>query len=135
MSISTSANAIPLPNSYGSLKALPVPKKILWKKLAVHLKDEIKFIPFEEILYCEASNNYATIFTRGGSAYLCAKTLKEIESKLPADTFMRIHHSYLINMHCIVSLKKQTSELEIENKLLLPISRTKKDELYELLNL
>lgn len=134
MSISTSATAIALPNNFGNLKALPVPKKILWQKLAVLTKDEIRFIPFDDIIYCMASNNYVTIFTRSGRPYLCSKTLKDIESKLPSDIFIRIHHSYLVNLHSITSLKRQTNELEIENKLLLPISRSRKNELYELFN-
>ncbi len=135
MNMSTPASTIPLQKSFGSLKALPAPKKISWKKLAVAMTDEIRFIPFEEIVYCMATSNYTTIFIQNGTSYLCCKTLKDIEARLPSDTFIRIHQSYLVNLHCITSLKKQTSELEIDNKLLLPVSRNKKTELYELFNL
>jgi two-component system LytT family response regulator len=128
------ANAIQLPSHFGNVKHLTILKKIAWKKLAVYTKDEIKFIPFEDISYCLASNNYATIFTRNGSSYLCAKTLKEIESKLPSDLFIRIHHSYLVNIQFITSLKRHSNELEIDNKIILPISRSRKNELYELFN-
>jgi len=161
MNISTPASTIPLQKSFGSLKALPAPvapvhvltnrnlhplkeidredtnhgKRVSWKKLAVAMTDETRFIPFEDIVYCMSTSNYTTIFIRGGTSYLCCKTLKDIEAKLPSDTFIRIHQSYLVNLHCITSLKKNTGELEIENKLLLPISRYKKTELYELFNL
>ena len=142
-----SAPTIPLQKKYSNLKALPTPVapvRVLipdsrgnpyWKKLAVAMTDETRFIPFEDIIYCMATSNYTTIFIRGGTSYLCCKTLKDIEAKLPSDTFVRIHQSYLVNLHCITSLKKQTSELEIDNKLLLPVSRNKKMELYELFNL
>ena len=114
---------------------MPASKKIAWKKLAVSTSNEVRFIPFEAIIYCKATSNYTTVYVQGGTSYLCCKTLKDVEARLPADMFIRIHHSYLVNLHCITSLKKNTGELEIENKLLLPISRNKKMELYELFNL
>ncbi|MES2774428.1 MAG: LytTR family DNA-binding domain-containing protein [Bacteroidota bacterium] len=135
MEISTSATAIPLRKSYGNLKAIPAPKKLLLKKLAVALSDETRFIDFEDIVYCKADNNYTTVFTKCGKSYLCCKTLKDIEAKLPADNFIRIHHSYLVNLQSITALKKQSCELEIDNRLLLPVSRTQKTALYELLGL
>ena len=135
MDISTSAFPIALQKSYTSLKAIPVAKKPMLKKLAITLNDETRFINYEEIVYCKSDNNYTTVFTKGGKSYLCCKTLKDIEAKLPADNFIRIHHSYLVNLHSITALKKQSCEVEIENKLMLPVSRTQKNALYELLGL
>lgn len=129
------ATTIPLQKTYGALKVLEPHKKIVWKKLAISTNEEIRFIPFDDILYCKSTNNYTTIYTVNGKSYLCSKTLKDIESRLPADSFFRIHHSYVVNVQCITSLKKQTAELEINSKLLLPISRSKKAVLYELFNL
>ena len=99
------------------------------------MNDEVRFISFEEIIYCKSINNYTTVFIQGGKSYLCSKTLKDIESKLPSDVFFRIHHSYLVNLQSITALKKQSCEVEIENKLMLPVSRTQKTALYELLGL
>ena len=129
------AATILLQQNYPSLKILQAPKKKVLQKLAVTLNDEIRFIAFDDILYCMSTNNYTTIFLRSGISHLCCKTLKGIESKLPTDAFVRIHHSYLVNIHCITALKRQSSELELDNKLLLPISRTQKTALYELLGL
>ncbi len=135
MDISTSAVAIPLKKNYGKLKAIPPIKKSLLKKLAVSLSDEVRFIAFEDIIYCRSNSNYTTIFTQDGNHYLCCKTLKDIESKLPPDNFIRIHHSYLVNLQSITAFKKQSCELEIDNKLLLPVSRSHKTMLYELLGM
>ncbi len=135
MNISTSAIAVPLKKNYGKLKAIPPVKKSLLKKLVVSLSDEVRFIAFEDITYCRSTSNYTTIFTQDGKHYLCCKTLKEIESKLSSENFIRIHHSYLVNLHSITAFKKQSCELEIDNKLLLPVSRTYKTMLFELLGL
>lgn len=135
MDIYKSAVAIPLKKNYGNLIAIPPVKKTLLRKLAVSLSDEVRFIAFEDIIYCKSTSNYTTIFTQDGKSCLCCKTLKDIEAKLPPDSFIRIHHSYLVNLNSITAFKKQSCELEIDNKLLLPVSRTHKMALYELLGL
>ena len=124
------AQAVPL---RGLLKLLPPHKKTQWKKLAVANLDETRFIPFDEIMYCKSINNYTTVFVQNGKSYLCCKTLKETASSLPDNQFVRIHRSYLVNIQCISALKKHDNELELNNTISLPISRTQKTSLYYLL--
>ncbi|MES2774411.1 MAG: LytTR family DNA-binding domain-containing protein [Bacteroidota bacterium] len=129
------AITIPLQERSDAFKVLQVFKKIPIKKLAIAVNEEVRLIAFEDILYCKSTSNYTTIFTRSDKSYLCSKTLKEVESKLPQDIFFRIHQSYIVNLQCIVSLKKQCCELELENQLHIPFSVTKKSELYKLLGI
>ncbi len=133
--ITASLKPLPLNKPNDFLRMLPVVKKRNWQKLAVFLNDEIKFIPFEDILYCGSKSNYTNIHTLDGTAYLCCKTLKEVERKLPAENFIRIHHSYLVQLNCITALKKQTQEIELNNKQLLPYSRLLRNELYSIFGL
>jgi two-component system LytT family response regulator len=126
---------IPLPSVSISpvLSEMPALKKINWQKLAVHTMDEIRFIPFDDIVYCSAQINYTKIFTRDGKSFLCSKTLKDIENKLPGEVFLRIHHSHLVNLNDITALKKQDGKLEISNEILLPYSRNMKKYLADFL--
>jgi two-component system LytT family response regulator len=126
---------IPLPSVSISpvLAEMPALKKIKWPKLAVHTMDEIRFIPFDDIVYCSAQINYTKIFTRDGKSFLCSKTLKDIENKLPGEDFLRIHHSHLVNLNDITALKKQDGKLEISNEILLPYSRNMKKYLADFL--
>lgn len=135
MKTTNQAIAIPLPERSEPFKVLQVSKKMLFKKLAITVNDEVKFIAYEDIIYCKSTSNYTTVFTRFDTSYLCSKTLKDVESKLPQDLFFRIHHSYVVNVQCIVSLKKQCCELELENHLRIPFSGNKKSELYKLLGI
>lgn len=135
MQRSTSTIAIALEKSYPPLRIVDEPVRLKWKKLAIITTEEVRFIRFEDIVYCKSVSNYKTIYVQGGKSYFCSKTLKDIEDKLPKESFLRIHHSYLVNLHCITSLRKKTGEMEIDNKLLLPISRTQKKVLYEMLGL
>jgi two-component system, LytTR family, response regulator len=126
---------IPLPSVHTNavIAELPHVKKVNWKKLAVHTVDEIRFITFDDIVYCSAQVNYTRIFTRNGKSLLCSKTLKEIESKLPGEDFLRIHHSYLVNINEITAIKKQEGKLEICNEIILPYSRNMKKYLSDFL--
>jgi len=135
MERSTSPVIIPLEKSYPVLRIAAEQATINWKKLAISTTDEVRFIPYDDIIYCMSTSNYSTIFLRDGKSYFCSRTLKDIEDKLPKESFLRIHHSYLVNLHCITSLKRKTGEMEIENKVLLPVSRTQKKALYGMLGL
>jgi two-component system LytT family response regulator len=126
---------IPLPSvsTTAVLADFKVSKKVTWQKLAVHTMDEVRFIPFDDILYCSAQINYTRIFTRNGKVLLCSKTLKEVEKNLPEDQFIRIHHSHLVNIHTITAMKKKDAMLEINYETLLPISRNMKKYVANLL--
>ena len=131
----TSPVIIPLEKNYPVLRIADKPAIFNWKKLAITTTDEVRFIPHDAIIYCMSNSNYTTIFLHGGRSYFCSRTLKDIQAKLPQESFFRVHHSYLVNLHCINSLKKKTGEIEIENKLLVPIGRMQKQALYEMLGL
>ena len=118
--------------TYATLKLMDIPKKMHWEKLAVNCNDELRFIPFVDILYCKSSSNYTHIFRKDGSSHLCCKTLKDIALKLPEDQFVRIHHSYLVNLQYITALKKQAGELELNDSFILPVSRSYKTALFQL---
>lgn len=126
---------IPLPsvNTPAIVTDLKVAKKVKWQKLAVHSHQEIRFIPFEDIMYCSAQVNYTKIFTRNGKTYLCSKTLKEVEKNLPDAQFIRIHHSHLVNINDITAMKKGEGQMEINNEILLPVSRNLKKEVADFL--
>ncbi|RYZ30648.1 MAG: LytTR family transcriptional regulator [Chitinophagaceae bacterium] len=135
MQRSTLPLALPLEKAYPHLRVVDEPVRLKWRKLAIVTTEETRFVPYDDILYCKSLSNYTTIYVQGGKSYLCSKTLKDIEAKLPSDQFLRIHDSYLVNVQSVTCLKKKTGEMEIENTILLPISRAKKTAIYQLFNL
>lgn len=62
------------------------------------VKDKEGLLPIApaDILYVEAFDNYAKVFT-ANQHYIVSHTLKSIESKLIPYGFQRVHKSYLIN--------------------------------------
>ena len=78
------------------------------------------------ILYC----NYTKICLIDGKKIVASKTLKEFEIILQQPNFLRVHHSYLVNLNHIVRISKSDGvTVEMQNDIHLDVARTKKDEL------
>ena len=79
-----------------------------FRKLPVPISNGVRFIPHEEIMYCEANDNMAYIhFSTGEKKLLVCRTLKDLTAKLPEPTFKRVHKSFTINQNYMKSLIKQ----------------------------
>jgi len=66
-------------------------------------RNKVIKIKYDEITYIEASQNYVVIHM-GRKHHLIYLTMKEIEDFLPADKFIRVHKSYLVNEQKITSI-------------------------------
>ncbi len=68
----------------------------------IHIKADKKNykIPTETILYIESLDNYIKIKTTTNSL-ICYESLSCIEKELPAEIFLRIHRSFIININQI----------------------------------
>lgn len=68
----------------------------------IHIKADKKNynIPTETILYIEGVDNYIKIKTTSNSL-ICYESLSGMEKELPAEMFIRIHRSFIININQI----------------------------------
>ncbi len=96
------------------------------QKIKVPIQNGFEIINTEDILYCRADDNYTQIHC-GTQHRLVSKTLGFFEKDLIEKGFMRIHKSYLVNMHKIVSYHKgKGGYIVLENGTSLPVSSSKK---------
>jgi two-component system LytT family response regulator len=86
----------------------------------VFVKDGTKLIKvrFDDILYVEGLKDYVTIHTRQ-QKIVSLQRLKSLEEQLPANKFIRIHHSFIVALAAIDSIHK--GEVQVGNAYL-PIS-------------
>ena len=109
-----------------ALRTRPAPESIFvksdYKLVQVQLKD---------ILYIEGLKDYIRIQTEDGQGILTLMSMKSIEDFLPADTFVRVHRSYIINMNKIKTIERNRI---IFGKVYIPISDSYKDRFTELLD-
>ncbi len=60
-------------------------------------------MPHERILFIEGLKEYV-IFHTAGRKYIVLESLKRLEQVLPAGQFLRVHKSFIVNIHRIDSL-------------------------------
>jgi DNA-binding LytR/AlgR family response regulator len=90
----------------------------------------IEKIELSDILYAESVGNYVSIYT-DDKRILAYLTMKSLEAQLPADEFIKIHQSYLVNCAKIEAI--EGNEVKIEGKSL-PISRSYRDLVMKIVN-
>lgn len=97
-------------------------------KIAFPTVEGFELIHSNQILYCRAESNYCCIKTIDGTTKMATKTLKYVEEILPANSFKRIHKTYVINLNYIVRYNKTNKEVELSNGEKLPVSFRKEEE-------
>lgn len=100
-------------------------------KLAVSVKEGVFLFELKDIICLEGTNNYTKFFFIHQKPLLVSKTLKEYEDILSDHGFLRIHKSFLVNK---AHVQKVDAEglVWLTNKINVPISRRKKNEVMEL---
>jgi two-component system LytT family response regulator len=103
-------------------------------KIALASKESIEFVDPQQIVCCEASSNYTTIYLSDNRKKVISKTLKDFEDMLSLHQFFRPHNSFLINLRRVNEfIRGDGGYIVMENKMKIPVSKTKKEELMELL--
>ncbi len=89
-------------------------------------------VHFSEILYIEGLKDYVIIKKEQGRV-IALQTMKSLEKKLPSDIFMRVHRSYIVNIHQIKAVVGNTIEI-VENgqPKFIPIGKNYKEELLKI---
>lgn len=123
-----------------------VPVSPHWAPLLQYIKNSYEKISFtgaegihlytrDEIVRCEADNNYSRIFLQSGEELYVARTLKDLESQLHDSGFERIHKSHLINLqHLRKYLNRDGGSVLMSDGATLPVSQRKKPEMLQLLS-
>ncbi len=70
---------------------------VLEDRIFVRHNDNMVKIIIKNILYIEAERNYCRIFTKE-KEYVLVMTLKEMDTKLPPEHFLRVHRSFIVNI-------------------------------------
>ncbi len=86
-----------------------------------------------DIYFVEALKDYVVINT-ANARYTIHSTMKDIEKKLPASDFIRVHRSFIVRIDKIVAIEQPNLILE-DDKKLIPIGGSYKDDLANRLNM
>src|SRR6516225_334136 len=68
-------------------------------KIAIPTMEGLQMVPIDSIISCCADSNYTVFCVKNRQKIIVSRTLKEIEEMLEEYPFIRVHHSYLINLN------------------------------------
>ena len=111
-------SAQPLPVSAPAVTSTPPPVT----QPFVFVKDGTKMVKirWNDILYVEGLKDYVAIHTKQ-QKIVSLQRLKQLETQLPADKFIRIHHSYIVSLEAIDVIHKERVQI---GHVFIPISDT-----------
>lgn len=107
----------------------------LYKKIAIPNMEGFNLISVDQIIACEADDNYTDIKMKDNQKLTASRTLKDIESLLEeSNNFLRIHHSFLINLKEIKQyIKGEGGHVIMSDGTEYKVSRSKKEILMQYL--
>lgn len=98
------------------------------KRIMLNESKAIHWVRMADVVMCNANSNYTNIFLIDGTCILISKTLKYFEDTLSEYNFLRVHHSYIVNLHHIKRIDKSEGDVVIlSNNLSAPISTRKRE--------
>ena len=93
--------------------------------LFVKTNGKLLRLNFESVLFIEALSTYVVLVT-DKQKHVVSGTLKSIEERLPFRHFVRVHRSYIVNLHRVESLEDNLLKVGQHE---VPVSRPYQEEL------
>lgn len=93
--------------------------------LSVKADYKVSLVRIAEIVYVESEGEYVRIHLADGTKITTLCRIKNMEASLPADRFMRVHRSYIVNLHRIRSYVR--GRVYLSEKEFLPIGENYKE--------
>ena len=85
-------------------------KRFVWETKGVKYR-----VSYDSILYFRSDRNYVIMRLKNENEYSFLGKLANVEQQLPADLFVRVHQSYLINKTEILLIDKQKKTVRLSN--------------------
>ena len=106
------------------------------KRDTITLKVEYKtvIVDLDDISYVEAMDNYVKVFRHGLPTIISQITMKEMETMLPDDRFIRVHRSFIVSLHAIERFSNRQIFLKNYDRHI-PVGRTYTDTFNRLYNI
>lgn len=93
---------------------------------------KVSLVRYSDIIYIESVGEYVRLHLVNASPITTLFRLKNMETALPADRFMRVHRSYIINLEHVVAYAR--GRVYLDNEEYVPISGNYRDTFREYIN-
>jgi two-component system LytT family response regulator len=98
------------------------------KKIAVPIAEGFELVKVDDLIACEADNNYTYLHLKNKKKITACRTLKEVEEQLESfPSFIRVHHSYIVNLNEVVKyIRGDGGHLSMSDGSTFDVSRSRK---------
>lgn len=97
-------------------------------RIALPTMEGLQIIQISNIIFCSSSSNYTILTLKDKQRLTVSKTLKEIEEMLEDHRFLRVHHSFLVNLDEIKKyFRGEGGSLLMSDGSSVDVSRSKKE--------
>lgn len=100
--------------------------------LSVKADYKTQLVKISDIVYLESAGEYVRLHIEGSSTITTLFRLKNMETSLPQDNFLRVHRSYIVNLRRISSYTK--GRIFLDNGEYIPLGENYKERFFEHLN-
>lgn len=104
-----------------------------FQNIAVPTLEGFEMIPAVDLIRCEAEDNYTHLYLKNGKKVTACRTLKEMEEHLKDFSFfLRVHHSYMVNLNEISKyIRGEGGYLVMNDGSTINVSRSRKEALMQ----
>ena len=106
-------------------------KEEVFPKFAVPTSNGYELIPVEQVLFCEARDNYTYFNLKNRKKIIACRMLKDVEEQLnDFPSFVRVHHSYIVNINEVTKyVRGEGGYLIMSDESSVTVSRSRKEVL------
>lgn len=102
---------------------------------SLFIKTEYKIVRVRiaDIRYIESMSEYLRLYVENEpKPFMTLLSMKKLEDRLPRDKFMRVHRSYIVNLHKIVEISR--SRIVMDKNTYIPVGDNYKEKFAEYLD-
>ncbi len=114
--------------TYAPLGGVGAPRRRNARRLPVERDGMTQSVAVDDIVAVHANAHYTYIFT-GSAKLFCPLAIGDVESRLDAARFVRVHRSHIVNLDRVVGLKRSGDgglvELAAQDRYSVPVARSR----------
>jgi len=104
------------------------------KRIALSSTDKVHMVYISDIIRCESQGSYTILYLKDGEQIVVTRILKEYEQLLEEYSFVRVHHSHLINFSYLKEyVKKDGGYAVMTDNSQVPVSFRKRNNLLDMI--
>jgi two-component system, LytTR family, response regulator len=100
------------------------------QKIALPTMEGLQMVDVSAIISCASDSNYTILLLKNKQKIIVSRTLKDIEEMLEEYSFLRVHHSYIVNLNEVNKyIKGEGGYLLMSDGSSVDVSRSRKEML------